>query len=66
MRWRWWMRRIRDDSDTRSANEQREKLAQARRETGWIVRVAAPELARLPADQFVERVRSAMTLRVDH
>ena len=60
--WRWW-RRDRDRPDAAAAIEQRAKLAQARAETPWIATVAAAELAKLPPEQFADRVRLAMTLR---
>lgn len=60
-----WLRGERDNADALAAADQQEKLNQARRETLWIAQVAAPALARLPANEFVERVRSAMTLPSD-
>ena len=59
--WRW-LRGERDDSDAQAAAEQRDKLAQAQRDTGWIVDVAGPQMDRLPGDQFVARIREAMML----
>ena len=60
--WRW-LRGVRDNDDAQAVVEQQKKLAQAQRDTAWIADVAAPQLARLPADQFVDRVRLAMTWR---
>jgi hypothetical protein len=55
-----------DTADAQAAVEARKKLAQAQRDTAWIADVAAPQLARLPTDQFVDRVRDAMTLVMHH
>jgi hypothetical protein len=63
MRWWRWLRRERDQTDALAAAAQRKKLDEARRDTLWITQVAAPALARLPANEFVERVRAAMTLQ---
>lgn len=61
--WRWLMRRSAGESeDAVAVVEARKKLEQARRDTAWITDVAAPQLARLPQEQFVDRVRNALTL----
>lgn len=55
-------RDVSDGADVQAAVEARKKLAQAQRDTAWIAEVAAPQLARLSADQFVDRIRAAMAL----
>lgn len=61
--WVWLTQRgALDDTDGQAAMEARKKLAQAQRDTVWIAEVAAPQLARLSADQFVDRIRAAMAL----
>jgi hypothetical protein len=59
---RWWWRGVAADVDAAAAREQEAKLREAQRETLWLEEHGRPLVARLGAEAFADRVRTAMSL----